>query len=247
MSLPARPWAVVAGVAVAIACPALQAVTGWGLSAGEFAADGDRTLKAAGYAFSIWSAIYAGLLSYGVWQVLPRNAGSPILQAMAWPSAAALMGIGAWIWASAADLKLVTVALIFLSAGAAVLAVWPARNARGGDRWLAAFPLAALAGWLTVASALNLITSLTAWGLIQPAQETAAGIAGVAAVTGVSLAVLWRVRLAIYGVPVAWGLAAVFVAEQGRHPVSAWSALAAAAVVLLAAGLTLRRTSAAPR
>jgi hypothetical protein len=247
LSVPVRRLALVASVVFAIACPALQALTGWGLSAGEFAADGERTLRAASYAFSIWSVIYAGLIAYGVWQVLPRNAGSPVLQAMAWPSAAALVGIGAWIWASAADLKAVTVLVIFLSAAAAIFAAWTARSAKGADRWLAAFPLAALAGWLTVASALNLITSLTAWGLIQPDQETTAGIAGVVAVLAVSLAVLWRARLAIYGAPVAWGLVAVFVAEQARHPASGWSALVAAAIVLLAAGLTLRRPSAAPR
>lgn len=247
MSVPARRPAVAAAVVFAIACPAVQALSGWGLSAGEFAGDGDRTLRAASYAFSIWSVIYAGLIAYGVWQALPRNAGSAVLQAMAWPSAAALVGIGAWIWASAADLKLATVLVIFLAASAAIFAAGAARSATGADRWLAAIPLAALAGWLTVASALNLITSLTAWGLIQPGQETAAGIGGVVAVVAVSLAVLWRARLAIYGVPVAWGLVAVFVAEQARHPASAWSALIGAAVVLLAAGLTLRRPSAARR
>jgi hypothetical protein len=238
--VPARRLAVVAAVVFALACPALQAVTGWGLSAAEFAGDGDRTLRAAGYAFSIWSVIYAGLVAYGVWQALPRNAASPVLQAMAWPSAAALAGIGAWIWASAADLKLVTVLVIVLSAAAAIFAAWAARRANGVDRWLAAFPLAALAGWLTVASALNVITSLTAWSLIPPDQETAAGIAGVVAVVAISLTVLRAARLAIYALPVAWGLTAVFVAEQARHPVSAYSALAAAAIVLLAAGLFLR-------
>lgn len=239
--------AVVAAVAFAIASPALQATSGWGLSASEFASDGDRTLRAAGYAFSIWSLIYAGLVAYGVWQALPRNAGSVVLRRMAWPSVAALVGIGAWIWASAADLKLVTVAVIFASAGAAILAVMIASRADGADRWLAAFPLAALAGWLTVASAINLLTSLTAVGRIPPGQETVAGIAGIVAVVAVALAVLWRTRLAIYGLPVAWGLVAVFVAERARHEVPAWSALAAAAIVLLAAGASLRRPSAARR
>lgn len=239
--------AVAAAVVFALACPALQAASGWGLSASEFAGDGDQTLRAAGYAFSIWSLIYAGLVAYGVWQLLPRNAGSTVLGKMAWPAVVSLVGIGAWIWASAADLEAVTVAVITASAGAAIFAAWTARRATGGDRWLAAFPLAALAGWLTVASAINLITSLTALGVIAPARETVAGIGGIAAVVGVSLAVLWRTRLAIYGLPVAWGLVAVFVAERARHELSAWSALAAAAIVLLAAGAALRRPSAVPR
>ena len=242
-----RQLAVLGALAFAIASPALQAASGWGLSASEFADEGNRTLRAAGYAFSIWSLIYAGLVAYGFWQLLPRNAGSAVLRSLAWPSVMALVGIGAWIWASAANQQLLTVVVIFASAAAAILAATKGARARGGDLWLAAVPLATLAGWLTIASAINLITSLTALGLIPPSQETAAGVGGIVAVAAVALVVLRRTRLAAYGLPIAWGLVAVFVAERTRHEVPAWSALAAAAVVLLAAGATLRRPSAARR
>lgn len=238
-----RRLAVVGAVVFSVACPAVQGLTGWGLSAGEFASRGDQTLRAATYAFSIWSVIYAWLIAYAVWQALPRNAGSAVLRRMAWPTVGALVGIGVWIWASAAGLQAATVVIIFASAAAAIFAALRACRATGADRWLAAYPVAALAGWLTVASAINLITGLTAGGLIAPGQQTMAGIGGIVAVVGVALAVLRGTRLAVYGLPVVWGLTAVFVAERDRHEVSAWSALAAAAIVLLAAGATLKRRS----
>lgn len=247
MSPTPRRTAVVAAVVFAIACPAIQAVSGWGLSAAEFSAQGDRTLRAAGYAFSIWSLIYLGLIAYAVWQVLPRNRDSQVLDAIALPAAGALVGIGAWIWASAAGLQLWTVAIIVASAAAAIVAILRGRNAAGPDRWLAIAPLGALAGWLTVASAINLLTSLTAVGLIREDQAIMAGVAGVVAVVGIAVAVLVRTRAAVYGLPVAWGLVAVFVAERTRHEVSAWSALVGAGVVLVVAALCLRGPSAARR
>ena len=48
-----RKLAVILAVAFALGAPAHHALTGWGLSAGEFASDGNTTLRAAGYAFSI--------------------------------------------------------------------------------------------------------------------------------------------------------------------------------------------------
>lgn len=71
-----RKLAVIGAVAFAILVPAIQALTGWGQSAAEFSAGGDGTLRAAGYAFSIWSVIYAGLVAYAVYQV--RGAPSPL-------------------------------------------------------------------------------------------------------------------------------------------------------------------------
>jgi hypothetical protein len=77
-------------VAVAIAVLAFQAAFGLGLSQVEFASDGNSTLRAAGYAFSIWSVIDAGLIAYAGYQARPHAADSPTLRSLAWPSAAAV-------------------------------------------------------------------------------------------------------------------------------------------------------------
>ena len=51
---------------------------------------------------------------------------------------------------------------------------------------------------------------------------------------------------ALYGVPVVWGLVAVFVAERGDQPTAAWAALAAAAVVAAASIMAAIRRRPAP-
>jgi hypothetical protein len=227
---------VVAAIVFAIGSPAVQSLTGWGQSAAEFAADGDRTLRAAGYAFSIWGVIYAGLAAFGLYQLLPASRESRIVAALSLPAAVAIAACGAWIWASAFDREWLTVLFILVGAVAAVTAVVAgcrAGPASKAERWLALWPVAMLAGWLTIASALNILTVLTAKGYVDPVLATPAAIMGILAVVAAAFLVLRTSHVAVYGLPMAWGLAAVFVAERTDNAPAAWTAAAGAAVVLL--------------
>lgn len=240
-----RRLIVLASAVFAVLVAQLQILLGWGQSQAQFAAQGDSTLRVAGYAFAIWGAIYMGLLIYAVRQVLPRTGETEVLNRLGWPSAVALLGIGAWIPAAAFDARWATVVLIFASAAVLVGALaWtaPAIRALGRfdrDRMLTVWPLAALAGWLTVAAPLNLLTVLTAEGQL-PAVLPPAGWAllAVGAAAVVALLVTARLRVLAYPLPVAWGLLGAFVAEQAGQPAVAFPALTAAVVVLVG-GLVL--------
>lgn len=230
----ARQIAVIAAVAFAILSPVIQAFGNVGLSASEFSRSGDQTLRAAGYAFSIWSLIYAGLIAFAVWQALPRNREAPLTRRLGWPATVAIVGIGLWIWASAWDARWATVAIIVTSAVVLIRGLLAARQRDTGaflDGLLAWWPLGLLAGWLTIASALNILTVLTAEGYITPASALPAAGLGISAVTLATLAVLKVSRLFAYGVPVVWGLVAVWVAERGDQPMAAVAALTAAVVI----------------
>ncbi|MFN3816950.1 hypothetical protein [Brevundimonas sp.] len=219
-----------------------QMLLGWGQTPAEFSADGDQTLRVAGYAFSIWGLIYAWLIAYGVWQVLPRTGESDLLSRMGWPSVAGMVGIGLWVIASAAGWDAATVVLI---AGSGLVLVVPmlmstqlirAAPSRDSDRWLIAWPLGLLAGWLTIATAANVLTVLTANDALPPGlPPTGWALLAVAVVVTAALLVTWRLRLMAYPLPIAWGLMAVFVAEQERNPLLGFSALAASLLVLILA------------
>ena len=106
------------------------------------------------------------------------------------------------------------------------------------------WPLGLLAGWLTIASALNLLTVLTAKGLISPPMALGWANGGIVVVAATALYVTSRTRLPAYPIPIAWGLAAVFVAERQAQPAIGWLALAAAVAVGAAsiwAAITRRR------
>ncbi len=249
---PGRPWVLIAA-AFAVLTPLVQNLAGLGLDQAEFAAQGDATLRVEGYAFSIWGLIYLGLLTYAVRQALPGGDPSGLRGRLAWPSVAALIGIGLWIIVAAMGLQEVSVGVIFASLLVLVLPLFAnAGRVRetgplSAERALIVWPLAALAGWLTVAAPLNLISTATALGVI-PAGPASTGWALLAAGGATALALFgaWRLRTLAYPLPVAWGLIGAFVAEQSRNPTLGFAALAFAIGLILASVvivLGLRRQS----
>ncbi|MGO4410806.1 MULTISPECIES: hypothetical protein [unclassified Brevundimonas] len=237
-----RRLVVLAAAVFAVVIPIVQNLGGFGLSQAEFAADGNQTLQVAGYAFSIWGLIYLGLLIYAGRQALPQTGESVLINRMGWPSAVALFGIGMWIVAAALDLKAASVVIIFASLLAllvpllAVAQTIRTTGAMDRDRWFLIWPLAALAGWLTIASPLNLITTATAFDAL-PAVLSPTGwaIAAVVVVVLVGAAVTMSLRTLAYPLPIAWGLVGAFVAEQARNPVLAFTALGAAFLLVVVA------------
>lgn len=238
-----RRLLVLAAVIFAVVIAYAQMAFSWGQTPAEFAADSDATLRVAGYAFSIWGIIYLGLLVYAVRQALPQTGESRLIHRFGWPSLLAFLGIGWWIVASAFDWEWGTVALIF---GSLLVLLVPMLMDAGTirtldrsdrDRLMVIWPLALLAGWLTVASPVNLLTVLTGNGALpeSPSPEVWALIA-VVIVAAVALLVTARLRTMAYPLPVAWGLLGVFVAEleRGRELV-AYGALSAAVAVLVGA------------
>ncbi|SPU45849.1 hypothetical protein [Brevundimonas diminuta] len=176
-----RRLAVLAAAVFAVVVPIVQALGGFGLSQAEFAADGNQTLRVAGYAFSIWSLLYLGLLIYAGRQALPQTGESVLINRMGWPSVVAFFGIGFWIVMAALNLKAASVVVILASLLALLLPMLgSARTIRATgtmerDRWFLIWPLAALAGWLTVAAPLNLITVATAFEPCPPPCRRPAG------------------------------------------------------------------------
>lgn len=243
-----RRLLVLAAAVFAVVTPIVQSLGGLGLSQAEFAADGDGTLRVAGYAFSIWSLLYLGVLIYAVRQVLPRTGESPLITRMGFPSIVAFFGIGFWIIVAAMNLKAASVGVIF----AALLALLVpmllsareirALPARDGDRLFLAWPLAALAGWLTIAAPLNLLTTATALDALPAAvSPTGWAVLAVVVVALVGAAVTWALRLMAYPLPIAWGLIGAFVAEQERNPTVGFTALAAAVLLIVAAVILVFR------
>jgi hypothetical protein len=246
-----RRMIVLAAAVFAIVVGQGQMALGWGQTAAEFAADSDATLKVAGYAFAIWGVIYLGLLIYAVRQVLPQTGESLLIHRFGWPSALALTGIGLWIVAAALDAELATVVLIFGSLAVLLIPLFQNASAiralpiRDRDRWMVVWPLALLAGWLTVAAPLNLITVATGNGALPTVlSPTVWAMIAIAGVGVVALAVTQRIRTVAYAIPIAWGFLGAFVAEQPRNEPLAYFALAASVAVLAGAlmlSLRLRR------
>ncbi|UPT64777.1 MAG: hypothetical protein M0D54_09920 [Hyphomonadaceae bacterium JAD_PAG50586_4] len=220
---------VLAAACIAVGASFLQATGALGLTPAEFANAGASTVRAASYAFAIWGLIYAGLLIYAVYQLIPGWAGDNVLRRFGWPSALSMLAIGAWLVAAGADWRWATVALIALAALAlTVPLVSSSATMRRRDAALVVTPLALLAGWLTIATALNAVTILTAEGFVQDAVATWWAIAALAVAAAVAVFVLLRSDALAYPLPLIWGLIAVFAAERDHRPEAAWFGAACA-------------------
>lgn len=225
--------AVLLCVAAALAAPASQALTGWGIDQRQFSAQGDSTLRVAPYAFSIWGLIYAGLLAYAVRRVV-QGRGGAAERAVDAPLAAASLGCGLWIVAAGLNQLWLTVIVIVASLAAALAGLARLKRVAPAPP-IVAWPIAGLAGWLTAAAMVNILTVLTAKGLIAPAAAQTAALAGIAAASLLALAVLWSTRFSSYALPAAWGLVGAYVAERDGQPIVALSALGCAVVLLVVA------------
>jgi hypothetical protein len=233
-----RTVAIVAAALFAVGTPITQWLTGTiAVGQSNLVNDGDQTLEAAGYAFSIWSLIYVGLLAYAAYQALPSTRETPGLKLLGWPSVIAMMGCGAWLLAATLDAKWATVAIITVAAVSLCIPLarrYPVQTA--AEFWLVAAPLSLLAGWLTIASAINTLTVLTGVGVITETTAPAWAVAGILLVLLVGAGLSFVSKNWVYPLPIAWGLVAVTVAEQADRPMIAALAAACAIVLLAIAG-----------
>ena len=232
MAAGGRATLIILAVVFAIAVPAVQAAYPFGLSAAEFSFQGNGTLRVEGFAFAIWGLLYLGMIIYALYQVLPVARGSETLAIYAWPSFVAISGCGLWILMAAFNQIWMTVVVISLSAAALILAL--VRSQGAGllrDRLLIALPLNLLAGWLTIASIVNVMTVLTIERIITPDIATMSGLAAVGGATVIAATVCLSGRSAFYLLPIIWGLYGVRVAEGTRQPLL--SDAAGVAVLLL--------------
>ncbi|CAN5323620.1 hypothetical protein BH10PSE1_BH10PSE1_01360 [soil metagenome] len=235
-----RRLVVMGAVMFAIAVAYGQMGLGLGQSAAQFAADSDATLKVIGWAFAIWGVIYLGLFAYAVRQVLTNTGESDLIHAFGWPSALAFVGIGLWIVAAALDWEVVTIVLIFGSL--TVLLIPLLINGRAiralsltdRDRWLTLWPLSLLAGWLTVAAPVNLITVATGNGDLPTMLSPTIWAVLALVLIGVSaVGVTFHIRTVAFALPVVWGLIGVFAAEQSRNGTVAFAAVIVAVAALV--------------
>lgn len=224
-------------------------------AAGGWLGPDSTWLSPATPAFGIWSVIYAGLLAYGIWQLLPAARTVRQDRLRPWIIVSVVLNV-AWLWVVQAGWLgasvLVIVLLLAVLARILVLLETAGHPHGWGERLLADGVQGLHLGWVTAAALANLLAWLSAHGwtgstLSQP--TWAQGGLVLAVVNGALTAVYSGGRFAP-AVALAWGLFWIGVGRSdgegllsGAVAVTAWGA---AALVLLCwlASLALSRRSA---
>jgi hypothetical protein len=235
-----RRYVVLTTAVLAIVVTYGQLFSGWGQSQAQLSATGDSTLKVAGYAFSIWSVLFAGVLVYAVYQFLPTAKADYLSQRFGWPASITFIALTVWVVASAMDWKIATVVLIFIQLISLLTPLWifgPAIRELAvidKSRTRIVWPIGLLAGWLTIAAPLNLITVATALhALPDSLSPNTWAILTIILVVLVAIIVTARINTMAYCLPIVWGLIGAYTAEHVRNPSLAYMCLGAAVLVLL--------------
>ena len=192
------------------------AATGYvnGVTPAEISDRLPTVITPAGYAFSIWSLIYLGLTAFSIYQAFPGNrqrfSGVRTLYI-----ASCVLNC-AWIYFWHHGYVGVCTILIFALAG--VLITFVAKFKDAANLTEAIFVKATLgiyAGWVTVASIVNLFVFLRSIGS-EAAGSVSLGVMAVILATATAIAVTWKLTNYLYPLAVAWALTAIAFSQSGR-------------------------------
>jgi len=173
----------------------------------------------AGYAFSIWTLIYVGLVAFSVFQLLPANVARfrPVRSLYIFTCALNC----AWLYFWHQE-QIVVCFVIILTLAVALFAInFIIREPESmTDAWIAKGAFGLYFGWVTAAMLVNFAIMLKFLNaLASPTTETI--LAVVLILVAAALGVLIRIRLTNYFYPlaVAWALTAIAVKQSGQTAV----------------------------
>lgn len=220
-------------------------------SGGALSADA-TPVAPAGPAFAIWSVIYAGLLAYAVWQLLPAQATDSRHRRLGYPIALSLLLNAAWILSVQFDLlwaSVPTIVLLLIVLAGAFRITLASRPKNLVETVVTDGTVGLYLGWVTIATAANVAAVLTAAGFtgfgISPDLWGVLVIA-VAGAIGVALALYGKGRLAP-SASLCWGIAWVAVGRLTGDLVSVPTAVAAIVAVAVIVVTTVVARVRAPR
>ncbi|MBW8268724.1 hypothetical protein [Caldovatus aquaticus] len=242
-----RPWATLLLAMLQPLAAALARVFGIGTPIAAMAAASGTPAIPAGYAFLIWTPIFALALAYALWQALPARREDPLLRRLGWWIAAAFAGNVAWMLAAQLSGRngWHLFVLILFALVPALVAFLQERRRRAeaptgpGRRWVLQPLLGLQAGWLTAAAFANLSGASRAEGVAWfGLGETAAAVLLLLAAGLAAAAILWLSR----GSPwfagaAAWAFAAILLANMGERGWNLFVAAAAAVALVLLGGV----------
>jgi hypothetical protein len=187
-------------------------------------------VQPAGWAFSIWGPIYLWLIAHAVLGAFKFR------QDAAWDKGrialALSLAVGA-IWLPVALLSPIwATLLIWIMLIAGLIALYKLDSAT--PAWIARWPIALYAGWLSAASFVSIGLLLAGYGVVG---EFAAAVIALILATGFAGFNAYRLQSWPYAIAVAWGFFAIAMANIGSAILLAIAAMVAAIIVL---GLTAR-------
>lgn len=184
----------------------------------------------AGYAFSIWSVIYIGMIAFSIYQLLPANA-ERFRRIRSLYILTCALNCG-WIYMWHSDQIAICLVLIFLLAACLFLINLDLKQTNGPQEyWLAKAPFSIYFGWVTAATLVNFAILLVH---LEMSVSTGLGIGLI--LLAATLGVIIRIKLVnyLYPIAIAWALTAIGVKQSGQTLIVVAAAVGTVACLIAA-------------
>lgn len=202
---------------------------------------GGVLITPANYAFIIWGLIYLGLLSFGVYQLLPEQRDNPRLVRSGYGIAIACLFQNVWVFLFQ-SLQFWPSSVVFLGILLPLLWVYSRleigqRRVGRRERWFVDYPISLYTAWISVATIVSFSGSLYLSGL----QAGAAGwtVLMLTIAAGLGAILIQQRRDWVFSWVLMWAFVAIAIRHGGEQPwVTGVALLLTTALWLLMAGQT---------
>ncbi len=206
-----------------------------GVSPSEISDRYQTVLTPAGYAFSIWTLIYIGMMAFSIYQLMPRNLARFQFVRSLYVVSCVLNCVWIYFWHHDQIAICLVVILALVATVMMIVRQFSVDSVPGGALFTK-IPFGIYAGWVTAASLVNFVVFLDFMGVsFGSATWNAIGAALILFAAGVAAAVRWKLKNYIFPMSIAWAATAIAVKQSGNTAI----VVAAAVCVIICLILTL--------
>jgi len=211
-----RSFLVLAATIGVIAFNWLAATGRLGTDTAEISAKYPTLVTPAGYAFSIWSLIYVGLLAFSIYQLLPANLARFRAVRSFYIFSCALNC--AWLYFWHRDQIIICFVIILALAATLLLISRQLKDPESlRDTWFAKEPFGLYFGWVTAAALVNFAIMLKFLKVeLSPTTGTIMAVSLIILVAVIAVLVRYKLTTSLYPLAVAWALTATAVKQSGQ-------------------------------
>jgi hypothetical protein len=211
-----RSFLVLAATIGVIAFNWLAATGRLGTDTAEISAKYPTLVTPAGYAFSIWSLIYVGLVAFSIYQLLAANLARFRAVRSFYIFSCALNC--AWLYFWHRDQIIICFVIILALAATLFLISKQLKDPESlRDTWFAKEPFGLYFGWVTSAAFVNFAVMLKFLRVeLSPTTGTVLAVSLIVLVSGIAVLVRYKLKTSLYPLAVAWALTAIAVKQSGQ-------------------------------
>lgn len=216
-----------------------------GNTVGSVSAQYKNYFTPAGYAFSIWSLIYFGLLAFVIYQarsLFNQKASDEIVFQIGWwfviSCLANILWILTWLYEFTGFSVLIMALLLF-----ALIRIIGRTNMEMEDAPLQKitfvwWPFSLYSGWITIALIANIAAYLTKIGWRGfGISEVSWTVIMILAAGVINISITWTRNMREFALVGVWGLTAIAVANWGEEQIIAYTAITVAAILFISSGI----------